>query len=59
MTNREWIESLDEFQRAVVVVNFGRSVPEHLQDNGEYVRRQYNKWLSQDVDNDDLYRVKV
>lgn len=57
MTNQEWLSSLDEFERAVVCVNFGRSIPEHLHDNEKFVRTQYEKWLSQRVNADNLYAV--
>lgn len=59
MTNKEWLLSLDEFERAVVCVNFGRTIPQVLHGNEKFVREYYEKWLTQCVNKDNLYKVMI
>lgn len=47
MTNKDWYDSLDELERARVVVNFIRNnLPEHYNKFDEQrVRDDFSKWL--------------
>lgn len=45
MTNKEWFETLNAFDKAVVIVNFVRNVPQAIQTDSEEIKKAFRQWL--------------
>ena len=50
MTNKEWLDSLNEFDKIIVITNFVRNIPEHNQTNKEYIKQEFREWLKKERD---------
>ena len=48
MTNREWLETLDAFDKAVVLVNFVRNAPQAIQTDEKAIKRAFCEWLDKE-----------
>ncbi len=46
MTNKEWLNSLDDFEKAVVITNFARNYTEFQKQKG---LKDWRKWLDQEI----------
>lgn len=47
MTNKEWFETLDAFDKAIVIVNFVRNVPQAIQTDTEAIKKMFREWLNE------------
>ena len=48
MKNKEWLETLNAFDKAVVLVNFVRNVPEAIQTDKEAIKQAFREWLDKE-----------
>lgn len=48
MTNKDWLNGLNEFDKIIVITNFIRNIPEHKQTDKEYIRQEFRKWLNKE-----------
>jgi hypothetical protein len=51
MTNKEWLDTLNPFDKAVVLVNFVRNAPQAIQTDEEAIKREFRKWLNEEHNN--------
>lgn len=48
MTNKEWFDSLNEFDKIVTITNFIRNIPEHKQNDSAYIKEEFREWLQKE-----------
>lgn len=50
MTNKEWYDTLNEFEKAIIIVNFIRNnIPEYYTKTDEQaVKKAFQEWLKQE-----------
>lgn len=48
MTNKEWFDGLNELDKIIVITNFVRNIPEHRQNDKEFVKQEFRKWLKKE-----------
>ena len=48
MTNKEWFDGLDEFDKIVTITNFVRNIPENKQTDKDYIKQEFRNWLNKE-----------